>query len=467
MRADVAERTGETARMLREYKQQLATWPALQPLPELVPTRPKRFPFEALGKLAGEAAASVAQDVQAPDSLAAASALAAASLVAMPHADVVLPHGQRCPLSLYMITGALSGDRKSAVDAVMGLPLDEHRRQQAREYSAASAAADKDAPKPRARSLTISRATIEGLQDQLAVQPYIGLFSPEGAELLAGHSLREERRAAGLAWLLKAWSGETLDALTRGNGLKLLLGRRVALHLLVQPVVLRALLSDPLAQGQGLLARCLIAQPDTLAGTRMFRDVDPAQSPAVVAFHSRLRMLLAQRPQCRADGDGHELQPRMMPLGPAARRLWIGFHDEAEQQQAAGGELEYARAFGSKLAEHAARLAAILEMLGDPEASSVGAVAMEGGIELAGFYADEHVRLTGAAVADRQASLLRMLLEWMRQRAPRVPHRDVLQRSPNAVRALRAEGINKLFSELQDRGYVRRAGDSWEVRPDV
>ena len=47
----------------------------------------------------------------------------------------------------------------------------------------------------------------------------------EGGELLGGHSLREDKRAAGLSWLLKAWGGETLDDLTRGAGLSLLPGR--------------------------------------------------------------------------------------------------------------------------------------------------------------------------------------------------------------------------------------------------
>ncbi|MBK8863463.1 MAG: DUF3987 domain-containing protein [Betaproteobacteria bacterium] len=103
-------------------------WPKLDPLPEVSTPKPKKFPLKALGPLAGLAALATARDVQAPDSLAAGSVLAAAALAAQPHADVLLPHGQRAPLSLNIITGAGSGDRKSATDQVACWPVEEYRK---------------------------------------------------------------------------------------------------------------------------------------------------------------------------------------------------------------------------------------------------------------------------------------------------------------------------------------------------
>jgi len=35
------------------------------------------------------------------------------------------------------------------------------------------------------------------------------------------------------------------------------------------------------------------------------------------------------------------------------------------------------------------------------------------------------------------------------------------------VRDLKAGGINTLLDELARRGYIRRNGDAWEIRPDA
>jgi len=54
--------------------------------------------------------------VQVPAAMAAQSVLASAALAAQPHADAQLPTGQSRPLSLFFVTLAPSGDRKSTSD---------------------------------------------------------------------------------------------------------------------------------------------------------------------------------------------------------------------------------------------------------------------------------------------------------------------------------------------------------------
>jgi putative DNA primase/helicase len=464
------ETAGGTAAVVRRF----LPWPALDPLPEAGDAGPQAFPFYGLGGLLGSAARSIAHSVQAPDALAGGSVLASAALAAQAHADIVMPHGQRVPLSVFVVTGALSGDRKSATDAVASQPAEEHRREQVREHAAAFAQYEQDCAgrqkgtpepeRPIARSLTIGKATVEGLHMMLRSQPHIGVFTGEGGELLGGHSLREDRRSAGLAWFLKAWGAEPIDTLTRGDGLSILLGRRVSLHALVQPVLLRGLLVDPLAQGQGFLARCLVSEPGTLAGTRMFRPGNPADAPEVKTYHAALRHLLARRPQLHKHSDGCELDPRPVLLSLAASELWVEFYNQIEADQAAGGELQGARPFASKAAEHAARIAGIVEVINDPDAAEVSEAVMAGAIAVASFYISEHLRLTGAGKVDRRNTLLLALLAWMQERE-RVAHKVILQHAPNPIRVLKAEGINPLLDELAQRGYIRRDRNGWEVRP--
>ncbi|MBL8343957.1 MAG: DUF3987 domain-containing protein [Rubrivivax sp.] len=445
-------------------------WPVARDLPEVASDKPDAFPFAALGPILGAAAAVIADLVQAPDALAAGSTLAAAAAAVQPHADVMMPHGQAAPLSLFIATSAESGDRKSATDAVACAPIEAQRRREARAH-ALVVAEHKGRPKgeadelPPARSPIVSRATIEGLHHLLRSQASVGLFSTEGAELVGGHSMREERRSAGIAWLLKAWGAETLDALTRGDGHSVLIGRRVSLHVLLQPIILRSLLADPLAQGQGLIARCLVAAPATLAGRRLFRDdaILVSERPEVRRYHDRLAELLSMPVQ--ALGDGSELNPRRLVLAPEARALWVEFYDETERQQAEGASLAGARAWASKFGEHAARIAGIVTVIGQPDAQEVTGEAMNGAIEVAAFYLGEHVRLMGGSMRQQHANRLHLLLEWMRGRGLLVGHADVLQRSPNQVRTLKAEGIGRLLNELADLGQIRRVGDRWEVRP--
>lgn len=464
-----------SAERLREVMLSQA-WPPLRPIPDLQDETPQPFPFDGLGPILGPAARTITDAVQAPDALAGGSVLAAAAVAAQAHADVLMPHGQSAPLSLFIPTAADSGTRKSAVDAVACLPIEEQRRQDARAYAEKLAAhrADKAARKPgdgtdeapTAKALIVSKATTEGLHYLLRNQSHIGLFSPEGAEVVGGHSMQPEKRSAAIAWLLKAWGGETLDSLTRGDGLSVLVGRRVSMHILMQPVILRTLMADPLAQGQGWIARSLIAEPRNLAGNRLFRDgqVPAADRPEVLRYHSALRRLLAATPQVHPDGDHHELLPRLLPLSVGARAIWIEFYDEAERQQADGGELAGVRAWASKAAEHAARIAGVITVIADRDAAEVLADTMLGAIEVTGFYMGEHVRLMGQSVQRQELQRLHALVAWLRERGPLVPHADVLQRSPRAVRDLKADGINMLLAELEQRHYIRRAGDKWEVR---
>ena len=153
-------------------------WPALDPLPETDEPEAIAFPLDALGPVLGGAAHVLARDVQAPEALAAAGVLAGASLAFQPLADVMLPHGQRSPLSLFIVTAAESGDRKSRVDQVANHEIEKARASQARDhvkqlrdYEKQIAERRSNPPKdkspdpapPAARSLITGNATIEGL----------------------------------------------------------------------------------------------------------------------------------------------------------------------------------------------------------------------------------------------------------------------------------------------------------------
>ena len=236
------------------------------------------------------------------------------------------------------------------------------------------------------------------------------------------------------------------------------------MHLMMQPILLRELLADPLAQGQGLIARCLIAEPTSLAGSRFITDEALPEAIALEQFHRAAKALLEKSPTVVDFSDGYELAPRALQLTPQASALWTEFYNEVERQQADGCELAGVRAFASKAAEQAARMAGVIQVIGNPEAVHVDEYAMAGGIELAGFFLGEHVRLCGHSIEGQRLRQLRTLLGWMQDRGPWVRNNDVLQYSPRIVRSLKAKGLAILLDELTERGYIRALGDKWEVR---
>ena len=92
---------------------------------EASPAEP--FPVDALGEILGGAAHAIADKIMCPASMAGSSVLAVASLAAQLHADVTLPvPGSVRPLSLFLVSVAGTGERKSAADGEAMRPVRRH-----------------------------------------------------------------------------------------------------------------------------------------------------------------------------------------------------------------------------------------------------------------------------------------------------------------------------------------------------
>src|SRR5215470_17211839 len=104
--------------------------------------------------------------------------------------------------------------------------------------------------------LTCPDPTYEGLCRLLAEgQPSIGIFAAEAGQFIGGHGLSDDAKLRTAAGLSAAWDGEPIKRVRAGDGVMVLSGRRIALHLLAQPDVAASLLSDRVLTDQGLLSR--------------------------------------------------------------------------------------------------------------------------------------------------------------------------------------------------------------------
>ena len=241
-------------------------------------------------------------------------------------------------------------------------------------------------------------------------------MSEEGGALIGGHSMKPENRLATRATLSAIWDGAPLDRWRAGEGVACHSGRRFSAHLLVQLVAAEALLADPMANGQGLLARFLTCRPASHIGTRLRMEKDASAEAEIARFAARIKSLLA-RDLPLAEGRRNELAPPVLPLSVDARDLFTDFAREIEKAQAPGEPFEGARAFASKSAEHAARIAAVLTIFADPDAVEVTGETMVGAVEIAAFYAEEAARLADAVlvppeVVDAERMRLWLLGSW-------------------------------------------------------
>ena len=450
-----------------------------RPLIESNPV-PQPYPVQALGGILGLAVERMAEVIGVPQALAAQSVLAASALATQGHAGLQLD-GRNYPLSLYLITVAASGDRKTAADRCALLPARQWERdqwqryrEQLARYRAAQRQAQRIKPgdpepangmsleaEPSAPRLITTDPTIEALIKGLCHDlPSMGLFCDEGGQFLGSSTMSRDNRLKAVTTLSSLWDGSPIDRARSMVGESLrAYDRRLSLHLMLQPYLAMQLLSDPLLQGQGILGRCLMTWPTSLAGQRSYQAVDLSKDAALKRYHHRLSALFYQPWSLSADG---ALQLSKLSLSPLARRRWIDLHDAIEAQLGEFGELASVRPSGSKAADNLLRVAGILAVV--EESSVVEVDHIQRASALVGYYLTENQRLTEQEPVCRVKEEADRLLRWLQVKDwKRFSIRDLNRNGPRFARKSSRHAA-KLLVELIDHQWLISDGHTFEVR---
>jgi Protein of unknown function (DUF3987) len=469
---------------------------AAEPLPLAAPLRkPSPYPVTALGDVLAGAAECISTKCQCGPALAAQAVLAAASLASQRLADVRLPYGQTRPLSLFFVTIAASGDRKSTADNEALIPVRMYEKNLKKDYAAAHeawrvshagwAAQHKQiendrnldrvsreaelsalgpAPQEPVRPLlTAPEPTVEALAKHWPALPgALGLFSAEGGQMTGGHGFGPDHRLKTAAALSTLWDGCGIRRLRASDGISDLPGRRLALHLMVQPDAAAAFLAEPILRDQGLLSRLLIAAPESLAGARLWKDASDGLD-APMKHYVAVILELLERPAPAANEAGNELTPRALAVSAQAKAAWVAFHDRIEAAMAPDGALDEIRDVANKAAENAARLAGVLTVVENPDAVSISSETMAAGCELAAWYVAEALRLSGV---HRQSPSLRnaiRLHEWVRSKGKAaISLRELMQFGPSSIRG--KADAEAALAKLEDHGWLVREGEGRGAR---
>lgn len=481
------------------------------PLPEQEILPP--YPLDALGPILGDAAQRMAYYVQAPEGMAGQSVLAAAALVAQAFVNVARGNLGCGPVSLFCLSVAESGDRKSTLDRLALQPVriyeadrrergkdlhDKYRAaleawSQARESTIQSYKKPKQAMTPETQAqlesdlerleasrptppqnvnITVEEPTAEGLwRHYQHGLPVAGLFSDEGGNFFSGHGMTSEARGRTITQLSQLWDGKPITRTRAAEGESgVMADRRLAAHLMMQPIMAQKVLSDPLLLGQGFLARFLVCHDESLAGGRLLADRDPMEAagsdPAINRYWQTLTNLLSE-PLPEKDSGG--LAPDTLHITGDAYTAWVAWHDAIETQLGKVGRYADIRAFGSKAAEQIARIAAVLAFVED---SDITTGHIERGGKLCAYYLESMRIRTTEAAQDQEAIQARQLLEWINERGGMLSA-DAFKSLPSAFRSARkARGLLGLLVNNGHLTVLETSGPQfkpcrWGVIPHV
>jgi putative DNA primase/helicase len=468
-------------------------WPKPSPLVGEIEREP--YPVNALPDAIRAVVEEVQAEVQAPAEMVACSALSVASLAAQSMADVARSKTLPGPCSLYFLTVAESGDRKSTVDRLLGRAIREFQDQQcdASKITLASHEADiaawrakhdaadskmqgdakagkdieghradlaqleGDKPQPqRIPRLIFEDVTCERLGKSLATEwPSGGVFSSEGGAVLGGHSMGKDSLTRTLSLLNKLWDGaaHVVDRQTAASFA--VRGARMTISLQVQPHVLADFLDRDrgLSRGSGFLARFLPCQPVSLQGTRFYREA--TDMPALAQFSARIGEMLNDLP--RIDGDRGMVLPTL-DFEPTAKAYWVETFDAIEGELTSGGDFASIRDVASKAGDNIARLAAVLHLF---EHGPVGLIALRS-VESAAQIVLWHLYAAKGLFApfslSREAANAVTLDRWLIDRAQmegvvEFSTRTILNGGPNATR--RRDALEDALKILALHGRAR------------
>lgn len=396
---------------------------------------PIQYPLDSLPDSIREAVCEVQAFVQAPESLVVSCALSAVSLALQPHVDVQREKKLTSPSSLFLLTIADSGERKTTTDGFFIQVIHEWEKKQRaklepeiKEYETCKAAwnaqksgiegrikklasekkkdGEHDANlkaakeelkklsleipiRPKIPQLLYQDATPEALAFSLAHNwPFGSIISSEAGIVFGSHAMNNEIIMRNIGQLNTFWDGVPLKIDRRGSESFTVSEARLTIALQVQEATLREFFKKNgiLARGSGFLARFLIAWPESTQGTRLFKKA-PEGFPALEKFHERIKGILNESLPV--------LMPRMLTMSPEAQDYWIKFHDSIEKELADNGDFYDIRDVAAKCADNAARLSVLFHAFDYGFDSKIGLAAMESGSDIALWHLNEARRFFG------------------------------------------------------------------------
>jgi replicative DNA helicase len=485
---------------------------AAEPWPSLLAPPLPPFPVDALPGPMAAWVEAVAEHTQTPPDLAAVAGLGVLSSAALGRAYVDCGAWQE-ELGLYLLPVLPSGERKSTVVRMATEPLRaiERERRNAARPGVNKLRARRTALESRSRKLTqqagdadtreervsaeaelaqitaqleasdvpvsprifVDDVTPEKLGSLLAEHGQLSVISAESAfvDTLVGG--RYNNGKANLHLLCSAYSGEPTTIDRKSHETEYLDRPLLAVTLVVQPHVLAALLANPTALGQGLVARFAYALPETLLGRRR---VEAVTTPAHVSagWAELLRRVATTADNADDDrsmpgtvGVVSSTGPRRLSLSQGAKSRLTELRGRLEPRLAPSGDLVLVASWATRHDGRVARIAGLLHLALYGTGPAIADDSMANAVRI-GDYFLKH----GIAAFTAPDSTARRAIRWLEKGHVDTVTLRELQRGPLGGRRTSAEAAT-LVANLERLNAVREVPNNhstsrtFAVHPDL
>ena len=408
--------------------------------------------INCLGRTIAHAVFEVEEKTKAPLALIATTALAASAAAVQLAFDVKRPNHLTGPTSLYALTIAESGERKSTVDKFFfGVFRDfDNEVYRTRQSDTNSSVSNK--PFRLIYSDTTPHAFLRGLHENSASAL---LLEDEAGRIFNG------RMVSDLGLLNKAWGGDDLYVDRVSNSFRVL-NPRVGISWMVQPDVFEKYMQKKGDQIRtiGFLPRCLIAWPESRMGFRneSLRFANPDKYSNSLARWEAVVTDLLQR-ELKIHNTHQNLRSRpAIEFSEEAGWRFHRFQGEMEALMQPNRDFFHCREYAAKVAENCARIAAVIHIFDGGEGSKISEYTVDRAVDIAWSYACEYKRIfqppSHQQIEEAYGKILwNWLDEYFRSNGTNWVYRTfVLQFGPNLLR--KAAHLNLALQCLIKQGFV-------------
>jgi len=391
------------------------------------------YPIDALPDIIKNAITAYAEYGQQPLSLLANSALSNISLACQGLANVARDNLLVSPISMYFITVASSGERKTAADKVFSqgisaweeaakasiLPSYHYQRNVYLTWSIKRkailttikrlATQEHDTSKQEAAyhaimmqqpdipllpKLKYEDITAEALSENLTkTWPSASIFSDEGGIVLSSPSMQKDATKY-VALFNKLWDAQPLSIHRKTTNDVFIRDRRFTLNLMLQPLLLQQMLDKQqnIHRHSGFLARTLLAYPESNMGTRFYKKPINHVTEAITTFHDRIRRCLDDT--LPIDSTGFK-GITTLSFSTEGKAVWVKYFNEIEKAIANPYQWQSISDLASKASENIARLAALFHVFTDANGTEISANHIENSYQIVSWHLNEAKRIFG------------------------------------------------------------------------
>lgn len=410
------------------------------------PSQPTPYPIDAWQGLLKSVVEKIAYYAQVTKPMAAQCVLGALSHMGQRFIDAPMDYSHM-PASLYLVTEGESGSGKSVAMGLSHYEIKAYEREQYQIYLERLDEWESDkarlkgselkdfldsTPKPHNPSTMFDDATIEPILDKFidGEMNNASWSTDEAGQFFNGHTMKGDTAGNALSALTKLYSDgvasrtrsqKTQHASPRSQAYDV----RMTILLMGQRIILEKALTDPMMNGQGFLARAMIACPEDLRGQRVWNDPkrrnkSPYKDTDLIAYWDKCRALLDPAP-INDPSINSKGRIKIRWHDTNAHNAFLDGKQAIENRQAQGQALEYLKAYASRMAENASRIASLMAFF--EGRSTITADDILRAFMLVEYSTSERLRYLDASATNEQSNSEK-LSHWLVSKAESIkPHK--------------------------------------------